>query len=59
MPQNTRDKPAGIEKVSNNHQSIFFCLIVNLLSTKPATIKQMIKCGQCEKDEAKLVTEIF
>jgi hypothetical protein len=24
MPQNTRDKPAGIEKVSNNHQSIFF-----------------------------------
>ncbi|CAF3794429.1 unnamed protein product [Rotaria sordida] len=27
---------------------------VNLFSTKSSTIKQIIKCGQCEKDEAKM-----
>ncbi len=34
----------------------FFFFIVNLFSTK---LKQVAKCGQCEKVDAKMVTKMF
>jgi hypothetical protein len=35
-------------------------LVASLFSAKPsATNNKLIKCGQCEKDEAKMVNKLF